>query len=273
MKSSFRPTVSIIIPALNEADLIGATLDAVAQLSGSVEVVVVDGGSDDDTREIARAVGVKVIGSERGRGIQLQTGAREALGQILWFVHADTIVPKESVEQIVEALSDPAVIAGNFNIHFSGSGRAVSFMTWLYPQLRRLGLWYGDSAIFVRREAYDRVGEFKALAIFEDLDLVRELRRIGKFVHLSSTVVTSSRRFAEGSFVVTFTRWVFLQLLYWLGVSPNTLGRFYAPSSATTSARSSFISQRHERIDFRGTARRQPTREQGDQQQQPDDSD
>jgi rSAM/selenodomain-associated transferase 2 len=227
-----KPTLSIIIPALNEACLIGPTLDAVAQLSGSIEVLVVDAGSDDDTREIAGAGGAKVIGSERGRGVQLRAGAREALGDVFWFLHADTIVPGDSAEQIVEALSDPAVVGGNFDVHFSGSGRAASFMTWLYPQLRRLGLCYGDSAIFVKRDAYYRVGGFKALPIFEDLDLLRELRGIGRFVHLSSTVVTSSRRFEEGSFVVTFTRWVFIQLLYWLGVSPSSLGRFYAPSSA-----------------------------------------
>ncbi len=233
MSSGPRPRLSIIIPVLNEAYSIGATLAAVAQLSGSVEVLVVDGGSDDDTREIAGAGGAKVISSERGRGVQLLTGAREALGDVLWFLHADTIVPDDSTKPIVEALSDPTVVGGNFAVRFSGAGRAASFMTWLYPQLRRLGVCYGDSAIFVRREAYLRVGGFKELPIFEDLDLFRELKRIGKFVHLSATVVTSSRRFEEHGFVQTFARWVFMQLLYWVGVSPSSLGRFYIPSSGT----------------------------------------
>ena len=159
----------------------------------------------------------------------MQVGACLALGDVFWFLHADTIVPKESANLIVAALADPEVVGGNFDVHFSGAGWAASFMTWLYPQLRRLGLCYGDSAMFVRREAYFRIGGFKALPIFEDLDLLRELRRIGKFVHLPPTVITSSRRFEERSFVATFTRWVFLQLLYWLGVSPSRLGRFYAP--------------------------------------------
>jgi len=244
MSSRRKPNLSIIVPALNEAYSIGATLSAVAQLSGSVEVLVVDGGSDDNTREIASAGGAKVIGSERGRGVQLQTGAGEALGDVLWFLHADTIVPGDSAERILESLSDPAVVGGNFEVQFSGSGRAASFMTWLYPQLRRLGLCYGDSAFFVRREAYSSVGGFKAFPIFEDLDLLRELKRIGKFVHLSSTVVTSSRRFEQCSFVVTFTRWVCMQLLYWLGVSPNTLGRFYAPSSGTRRSTFRYINVR-----------------------------
>jgi rSAM/selenodomain-associated transferase 2 len=230
--SFLRPTVSIIIPALNEAACIGATLHAVAQLSGAVEVLLVDGDSDDDTCEIARAAGAKVISAARGRGVQLQRGAREALGDVLWFLHADTIVPLDGVKQIAEALSDPAVVAGNFNLHFSGSRRAARFMTWFYPQLRHVRLCYGDSAIFVRREAYDRVGGFKALPIFEDLDLIRNLRSIGKFVHLSSTVTTSSRRFEQRSFVLIFSRWVLLQSLYWLGVSPRRLARLYAPSTA-----------------------------------------
>jgi len=233
MISYRKPTLSIIIPALNESHSIGVTLDAVAQLSGKLEVLVVDGGSDDDSREIASARGAKVIGSERGRGVQMQAGASLALGDVFWFLHADTVVPKDSADLIVEALSDPDVVGGNFDVRFSGPGWAARFMTWLYPQLRRLGLCYGDSAIFVRKEAYRKVGGIKPLPIFEDLDLLRELKRIGNFVHLSSTVVTSARRFEGRSFVVTFTRWVFMQLLYWLGVSPSRLGRFYKPSSAT----------------------------------------
>jgi len=233
MSSSVKPTLSIIIPALNEAALIGTTLDSVARLPDNVEVFVVDGNSDDDTCEIARAHGAQVIGAERGRGSQLHAGARAASGDVLWFLHADTIVPPASAELIFAALSDATVVGGNFAVRFSGSGRAAGFMTWFYPQLRRLGLCYGDSAIFVRREAYDRAGGFKALPIFEDLDLLREVKTMGKFVHLSATVVTSSRRFEEHGFAVTFTGWVLMQLLYWLGVSPNTLGRFYAPPSAS----------------------------------------
>lgn len=229
MSSGAKPTLSIIIPALNEAGLIGATLDSVAQLAGNVEVLVVDGNSDDDTCKIARARGAKIIDSERGRGSQLHAGARAASADILWFLHADTIVPPAGGELIFAALLDATVVGGNFEVRFSGSGRAAGFMTWFYPQLRRLGLCYGDSAIFVRREAYDRAGGFKALPIFEDLDLLRELKTMGKFVHLSATVVTSSRRFEERGFAVTFTGWVLMQLLYWLGVSPNTLGRFYDP--------------------------------------------
>jgi rSAM/selenodomain-associated transferase 2 len=233
MSSSHTPTLSIIIPALNEACCIGATLDAISQLSGRVEMIVVDGGSDDDTGEISSARGAKVITSGRGRGMQMHRGACVAQGSVLWFLHADTIVPPDAVERISEALHDPQVEAGNFNVRFNGRGSAARFMTWLYPQLRRLGLCYGDSAIFVRREAYEQIGGFKSFPIFEDLDLLRELRKLGGIVHVPATVVTSSRRFEGRRFAFMFARWMVMQALFWLGIQPRTLGRFYAPVRST----------------------------------------
>jgi len=147
-------------------------------------------------------------------------------------LHADTIVPPDGVDLIVKELVNQHVIAGNFHVRFDGPGAAARFMTWLYPQLRRLGLCYGDSAIFVRREAYKQSGGFNPLPIFEDLDLLRRLKRVGTFVHLPSTVVTSGRRFEGGRFVRTFIRWIGLQLLYWLGCDPRRLGRLYNSRSA-----------------------------------------
>ena len=130
---------------------------------------------------------------------------------------------------IAEALRDPAVVAGNFHVLFDGTRRAARFLTWLYPRLRLLGLCYGDSGIFVRREAYRRVGGFRPFPIFEDLDLVRRLQKKGRVVYLPDVVTTSSRRFEGRSFALTFARWAFLQALYWLGVPPRALGRLYAP--------------------------------------------
>jgi rSAM/selenodomain-associated transferase 2 len=221
--------VAVVIPTLNEGRSIAATLDAVSQVSGRVEVIVVDGGSDDDTREIASALGAKVITSERGRGAQKHRGTRAAQADVLWFLHADTVVPVDSVDLIIEALHDTRAVAGNFEVHFDGTGSAARFMTWLYPQLRRVGLFYGDSAIFVRREAYERVGGFMPFPIFEDLDLIKRLRKQGGVVHLPAVVVTSPRRFEGCSFPLTFTRWAVLQLLYWLGAEPTALARLYAP--------------------------------------------
>lgn len=223
-----RPALSIIVPALNEARSIAGTLDALKNIRDA-EVIVVDGGSSDATAEIARTRGVRLVASERGRGAQMHAGACVARGEALWFVHADTLVASACADEIAEALKDAKVVAGNFSVRFDGERRAARFLTWLYPQLRKLGLCYGDSAIFVRSEAYRALGGFKPFPIFEDLDLVRRLRKKGRVAHLQAFVKTSSRRFEGRSFALTFARWAFLQTLFWLGVNPNALGRLYAP--------------------------------------------
>ena len=221
--------ISIIIPALNEARAIGETLDAAARVKGLTEVIVVDGGSADETVEVARARGARVVNSTRGRGAQMHAGAQAARGEVLWFLHADTHAPADAAECIARALRDPRAVGGNFRIRFDGASGAARFLTWLYPRLRLLGLAYGDSGFFVRRAAYERAGGFRAFPIFEDLDLLRALWRQGRFVQADGCVVTSSRRFEGRSFALTFVRWSLLQGLYWLGVSPHTLTRLYAP--------------------------------------------
>ncbi len=225
-----KPEISIVIPALNEADSIAATLESLQGFGESVEIIVVDGGSFDETIAIARNFNVKILHSRRGRGIQLQTGANAANGEILWFVHADTIPAPVCVGQIRTALQNKNVVGGNFTIRFDGAKMAAKFLTWLYPQLQLLGLIYGDSAIFVRREIYESIGGFRDHPIFEDLDFVERLRKTGKIVTLSAVVTTSSRRFAGKSFILTFARWTILQILYWFGVKPETLVKIYFPA-------------------------------------------
>jgi rSAM/selenodomain-associated transferase 2 len=219
--------ISIIIPALDEERSIGAALDAAARVRGEVETIVVDGGSADGTASVARERGARVVEAPRGRGAQMHAGARAARGEVFWFLHADTLAPADAAERIIDALGDPRVVGGNFRVRFDGRGRAARFLTWLYPRLRRLGLAYGDSGIFVRRAAYERAGGFKPFPIFEDLDLLRALWRQGRFAQADSFVVTSSRRFEGRSFTLTFARWSLLQVLYWLGVSPHSLARLY----------------------------------------------
>lgn len=226
-QTSNLPSISVIIPTLNEANSIGSTLDS---LRAKVdEVIVVDAGSDDATVKIARERGAKVISSGRGRGLQMHTGARAARGNVLWFLHADTCPDINCAELIRTALQDPAIVAGNFEVRWEGDQRAARFLSWFYPQLRRFGVCYGDSAIFVRHETYKRIGGFQPFPIFEDLDLISRLRREGRVAHLAGEVTTSSRRFEGRSFARVFVRWLFLQVLYWLGVHPNTLGKFYTP--------------------------------------------
>jgi rSAM/selenodomain-associated transferase 2 len=219
--------VSIIVPALNEEAQIVATLDALQQLSGDKEILVVDGGSTDSTVELARSQGVRVLAAPQGRGSQLHAGALEAAGSVLWFVHADTIPPPAALHEIERAFQDEPVVGGNFGLLFDGSSRAARQLTSIYPLLRLLGLCYGDSGIFVRRRAYEQVGGFRALALFEDLDFLRRLRRAGQFAHLSCSIVASSRRFEQRNFALVWLHWTSLQLLYWCGVSPNVLARWY----------------------------------------------
>ena len=222
------PRLSVIIPALDEAREIGATVDAAARVRGGAEVIVVDGGSADETVAVARAHGARVIESPRGRGAQMHAGALAARGEVFWFLHADTLAPSDAAECIERALRDPRAVGGNFRIRFDGASGAARFLTWLYPRLRLLGLAYGDSGLFVRRAAYERAGGFRPFPIFEDLDLLRALWKQGRFVQADGYVVTSSRRFEGRSFPLIFARWSLLQCLYWLGVSPHTLARFYA---------------------------------------------
>jgi rSAM/selenodomain-associated transferase 2 len=222
------PVLSVIIPTLNEARCIEATLDAVARLRGRVEVIVVDGGSSDGTADLVRRREMGLIEAERGRGSQLHAGACAAGGEVLWFLHADTLPPEDAAECIAAALVDPAVVGGHFAIRFDGRRAAARVLTWIYPRLRWLGLCYGDSGIFVRREAYQRAGGFRPYPIFEDLDLLRRLGRLGRLARLPAAVVTSSRRFEGRSFTLTFAWWTVLQVLYWAGVPPRMLGRMYA---------------------------------------------
>jgi rSAM/selenodomain-associated transferase 2 len=221
--------LSVIVPTLDEAPVLAGTLGAVARLGGPVEVIVVDGGSRDETVAVARRCGARVVAGRRGRGPQMHAGARAARGEVLWFLHADTLPPPDAVRQIRAALAAPGVAGGHFAIHFDGDETAARFLTWLYPHLGRFGLRYGDSGIFVRREVYHRIGGFRAFPLFEDLDLICRLQQRGRFVRLPGVVRTSSRRFRGRSFALTFLRWVVLQLLYWLGVPPHTLGRLYRP--------------------------------------------
>jgi rSAM/selenodomain-associated transferase 2 len=219
--------VSIIVPTLNEQTRISTTLRKLLQLAGGKEIAVVDGGSKDRTLELARAEGVRTINAPRGRGPQMHAGVMETTGDVLWFVHADTIPPSEALEDIRTALADPEVVGGNFGLLFDGPSRAARQLTAIYPSLRRLGLCYGDSGMFVRREVYERIGGFRPLPLFEDLDLLRRLRRTGRFVHLPQRMVTSSRRFENENFILVWLQWTALQVLYWCGISPRILARWY----------------------------------------------
>lgn len=221
--------VSIIVPVLNEEPALAKLLPRLRELNGDKEIVVVDGESDDRSVAVARSFDARVLQAPRGRGHQLHAGAVAARGDVLWFVHADSSPDSGALQAIASALSHSGVAGGNFSVVFDGDHRAARQMTWLYAKLGALGLAYGDSGIFVRRAAYDAVGGFRQIRLFEDVDFIRRIRTAGQFQTLRSQIGTSSRRFA-GRYPRVWALWITLQLLYWAGVSPDWLARWYRPA-------------------------------------------
>ena len=219
--------VSIIVPTLNEESHIVETIRSLQRLSSEKEIIVVDGGSTDQTASLACAQNVLVLEAPQGRGIQMHVGALESTGDVLWFLHADTIPPPHALEHIRKSLEARSSVGGNFGLLFDGPSRAARQLTAIYPLLRIIGLCYGDSGIFVRRDVYHQIGGFRSMSLFEDLDLLRRLRRVGRFVHLNCRIITSSRRFEQRNFALMWLHWTMLQLLYWCGVSPSWLSRWY----------------------------------------------
>lgn len=224
--------ISVIIPTFNEELLIGKTLEAVSRLVNVAEIVVIDGSSTDKTSVIVEnyrgTKNVKLFKiDEANRGKQCNEGARRAEGEVLWFVHADTWPVQGCGGQIKELMRYDEVAGGNFEIIFEGKGRWPRFLTWLYPNLRAIGLVYGDSAIFARRSAFESIGGFRNHPLFEDVDLYKRLKKKGDFVHINLPVTTSSRRFENKSFILTFARWSIFQGLYWIGVPPRILAGKY----------------------------------------------
>ena len=225
--------ISIIIPTLNEATTICDTAALLSQLRTErprldLEIIVADGGSTDQTVEMARSCGLRVLDAPRGRGPQMNAGVAEAHGDVLLFLHADTRLPDDALGLIAQTLSNQQVGGGNFSLIFGGSSWESRALTRIYPVLRLGGMCYGDSAIFVRRELFERLGGYRNFPIFEDCDLFCRLRRQTRFVRLPQAARTSARRF-EGRFLRTFALWSVMQCLYWLGVSPHRLNRLYKP--------------------------------------------
>ncbi len=189
--------VSIIIPALDEATSLPATLDSLGnQQPAPVEIMVVDGGSTDATREIARDRGARVIESPPGRGRQLHTGAGAARGSVLLFLHADTILPPGALFVMHGLLTDPGTVGGRFRLSFPHRHPVLDMIAFL-SRLPWTWTSYGDSAFFVRREIYHRIGGFEDVPLLEDVRFYRALKKRGRVHVIPAPVVTSCRRFCR----------------------------------------------------------------------------
>ena len=224
--------LSVIIPTFNEETTITKTLDALSRLVNVDEIIVVDGSSTDRTVEIVQNYEQQkklhlVKFPEANRGKQFHEGTRYALGEIYWFLPADTRPVQGCGKQIKQYMRYDEIVGGNFQVNFEGDNRLAKLFTKIYPNLRSFNLVSGDSAIFVRSAIYKKIGGFKPLPILEDTDLIRRLSKQGRFVNINLTVSVSAKRFENRSFFKTILGWTIIQTLYWIGVPPRVLVKGY----------------------------------------------
>jgi len=220
--------VSVIIPVLDEEKTIASTVNNVRSL-GPEEVLVVDGGSTDRTREISEQGGATVFLGPRGRACQMNRGAQEATGDVFLFLHADTQLPVSAFDDVKLALKDPEFVGGRFDVKLDGnrwSLRVVGAMINFRSRLTKVAT--GDQAIFVRRRVFEELGGFPDIPLMEDIAFCSALKRKGKVACLRSRVITSARRWEVKGVWRTVVRMWTLKLLYLVGVSPMKLKQYYA---------------------------------------------
>ena len=220
--------ISIIIPVLNEAKIIQKTLLNVEN-QAEVEIIVLDGGSRDNTVELAQQMGVKVFTSPSvGRANQMNFGANLAQGEILLFLHADTLLPKDYPTIVRQTLAQPQTIAGAFSLKIDGKEKGLRLIEMLV-NLRShfFSLPYGDQAIFLKTSVFQQIGGFPNLPIMEDFELILRLRKQGKIKIASAPVITSARRWQKlGMFKTTLINQLII-IGYFLRVPPTKLRQFY----------------------------------------------
>lgn len=223
--------LSVVIPTLNEAARIGELVAYLRTIPDVDEIIVTDGGSTDGTVEIARAAGALVAQSVRNRGTQLNTGVLQAGGEILWFLHADARPHPDSARHIKETMAQPQIVGGNFRLCFDEASIASRLFEGIAGAQRRLGIYYGDSSLFVRRDVFKLMNGYQEWPLFEDYDFARRLekhaRRCGGRTEYSGLpLIVSARRFRDRP-MRTVLLWASLQTLFSLGVPPHRLARRY----------------------------------------------
>jgi rSAM/selenodomain-associated transferase 2 len=229
MSSNPNPrSVSVIVPVLNEAALIGAFLRRVRNLDRELEIIVVDGASVDESVSIARPLADRVIVAPRGRASQMNAGAALARGEILWFLHADSTTPANAAEKIRTALADPQNAGGCFSLRYPRR-------EWIYRVsdslgnigVRIFGFALGDHGIFCRRSAFLAVGHYPIEPILEDAELYRRLGRVGLMVQLSDKIMTDPRTFERSGRYRTTALYFLILALYVLGVPIRRLNKIF----------------------------------------------
>lgn len=226
-----KPPLSVVVPVLNESGQIAERLAALAPLRArGVEVVVVDGGSDDGTADIARHGADQVVKAPRGRAAQMNAGALASRGQHLLFLHADTRLPPEADHLVHHALTagpEPA-LWGRFDVQIDGRLRGLRMVAaFMNARSRLTGIATGDQGLFMTRTAFDAVGGFPPIALMEDVAMSRRLLALGRPACLRERVTTSGRRWERHGLWRTIVLMWRLRLAYFLGADPNQLAVRY----------------------------------------------
>jgi len=219
--------ISVIIPALNEAHHIADTITSIGH-GNNTEIIVVDGGSIDDTVSIAKTLGAKVIQDSPPRSRQMNRGADSASKDILLFLHADTRLPENFDRHILRAVYQPGVVAGAFELRIDSPVSCLRFIgriaNW---RSRCLNMPYGDQAIFMFSKVFHQMGGFPKIPIMEDFELIRRLRKKGDVVTLHQPAITSPRRWLnQGILKITLIHQLIV-VSYFMGISPDTIARRY----------------------------------------------
>ncbi len=220
-------SISVIIPALNEENHIRRTLEHIGKISHG-EIIVVDGGSTDNTVQIAEECGVRLLSTRPSRGGQMNAGASEAAGDLLLFLHADTILPDNFSSLIRQAMKDPEVVGGSFALKIQPSTPLLWYIernvTWRTKLFR---LPYGDQAIFVKASIFRLMGGYADIALMEDVEFVHRLRKIGKIAFIPVPVITSSRRYEKMGVPRAILKNKLVLFGYYLKIPPSRLAQFY----------------------------------------------
>ena len=191
--------ISVIIPTFNEEELLTATLQCIDANKKPREIIVVDAGSDDDTVKIAEKAGARVLHLPlRQRAAQMNCGVKEAKGNFLLFLHADTCIPDNAIDCVEQALTDNKVVGGAFIRRFDHPSLFLKLTCRLADTRSRLFGWhFGDQGIFVKRSIFDKTGGFSERNYLEDIDFSRRLKHYGKVVTLNLPLLSSGRRFGR----------------------------------------------------------------------------
>ena len=223
--------ISIIIPVYDEPYIINQTIKHLNYLSleKKIEIIVVDGNRSQSTLKAIKDKKTTQILSNRGRGIQMNAGAKAASGEILLFLHADTYLPDNAPELMNKAFSNPKIVAGSFDLGIRSDKRAfrlIEKMVYIRSRLTRIP--YGDQGIFIRKHFFEMLGGYSTIPIMEDVDLMRRVKKSnGKIAIISQKVSTSPRRWEkEGLVRCTLRNWAMI-LLYFLGAPAEKLSKYY----------------------------------------------